>query len=212
MRWSGGVGDPGADPERRNHAGADGGVPSPSPTPPPTAPSATGTPSERSTATASSSAPPPAATAAAPPSRGTVNQTVEPKPVPSSKPVQLDKPASSSPGIKVRLTSIRRITVTEGLPGEVAGPALAITVSVDNQSNKTVGLGDAVVNLTDSSGAPANPIVSPPARPLPTAVRSGQVVNGVCAFTVATSRQKTVTVTVSLAPDQPVLVFKGKRT
>jgi hypothetical protein len=141
-----------------------------------------------------------------------VHQTIKPKPVTSSKPVRLDQPAFPRRGIEVRLTSVRRITATARLPGEVAGPALAVAVSVDNESGKAADLRNVVVNLTDSSGKPASLLSTPPARPLTGQLRSGRVVEGVYVFTVARANQKTVTVTVSLAPDQRVVVFDGRVT
>jgi hypothetical protein len=102
------------------------------------------------------------------------------------------------------------VKATAQLPGEVAGPALAVTVSVDNRSRAGVELDSVVVDLADASGAPGSPISTPPAAPLPASLAAGRATEGVYVFTVPESRQRSVTVTVSLAPEQPVLVFRGR--
>lgn len=145
-----------------------------------------------------------------PSATGGVDQTVAPRPVETKPPVELDETAAPRAGVQVRLAAVRRVTATAQLPGEVSGPALAVTLAVANITGAPVRLTDVVVNLDDASGAPANPVSTAPARALPTQLAPGRRAEGVFVFTVARARQGTVTVSVSLDPDQPVLVFRGR--
>lgn len=179
--------------------------------------SATATPASSPTLTASPTPTASPTTAAGEPSTpvppsatGGIDQTVAPRRVETRAPVELDETSTPRAGVAVRLAAVLRVTATAKLPGEVSGPALAVTVSVANTSDGPMRLADVVVNLDDASGAPASAISSPPARALPLDLPAGRTTEGVYVFTVAGRRQGSVTVTVSLAPDQPVLLFRGR--
>lgn len=189
-------------------------------TPAPTATSPTTPARTASSPTATASAPTASATAGGDPkapttpvppeSTGGVRQTVKPRQVESRAPVDLDEQATAGPGVQVRLVSVRKVRATAQLPGEVAGPALAVAVSVDNRAAAAVTLDRVVVDLADASGAPGSPISTPPAKPLPATLAAGGAAEGTYVFTVPSNRQSTVTITVSLDPGQPVLVFRGR--
>jgi hypothetical protein len=180
--------------------------PSPSPTlsanPGPTsaAPGPTDTPT--------STLPPPATTPVPPPTPGDVNSTVEAKPEESKKPVKLDKPSKTGTGLTAELVTISPIEAKAQLPGEVAGPAVAITVQVTNTGSKSADLGSVVVSLADSDDAPGTEMTAEPAKPFKGSVGAGKSVRGVYVFTVAKSKRDPVTLTVSIG-DAPVLVFTG---
>lgn len=176
----------------------------------PPAPTASSTAPSAARSTSASTEPKAPTTPVPPDSTGGVRQTVKPRPVESRAPVDLDEQATAGPGVQVRLVSVRRVTAAAQLPGEVAGPALAVAVSVDNRGGEPVALDRVVVDLADSSGAPGSPISTPPAAPLPASLAAGSAAEGVYVFTVPTDRQRTVTITVSLDPGQPVLVFRGR--
>jgi hypothetical protein len=165
-------------------------------------PSATSSPSD--------TLPPPATTPVPPPTPGTINSTVPNKPVETQKAKPLDKPAEGGNGVSVRLESVRKIKAKAKLPGEVAGPALAVAVTIDNDSSKSLDLSSVVVNLSDSSDAPGTVMSAAPAKRLPAKVKAGRSASGVYVFTVPSSKQKSVTVTVSITPGKPVLKFEGK--
>lgn len=154
--------------------------------------------------------PPPATTAVPQQSPGDVNTTVPVTPEPSRRPVALDSPAATGSGLTASVTRLRGITAEAKGPGEVSGPAVALTVAVENGSNRPVDLGAAVVKLEDSAGAPGSEILSPPAKPLAGRLRPGEKTrSGTYVFRVAKDRRDPITVQVSLGSGLPVLVFTG---
>ena len=189
--------------------------PDPITAPPPTAaaPSPTSTPPSTAapspTAPSSASQPPPATTPVPPPTPGDVESTVEAKPEPSKKPVRLNKSSRTGTGLTARLTTIKAIDAKAQLPGEVAGPALSLSVEVRNTGAKTVDLNAVVVTVLDSDEAPGGEMSSAPAQPLKGKLRAGKTVRGVYVFTIDKNKRNPVTVTVSIS-DAPVLVFTGK--
>jgi hypothetical protein len=137
-----------------------------------------------------------------------VNSTVPTKPEESKKPVKLDRPSTTGTGLTVSLTSIEPINAKAEQPGEVAGPGLAITITINNAAGKAADLSTLVVNIADSDDAPGTQMSAKPSHPLAGAVGAGQSRTGVYVFTVPRAKRKPVTVTVDIA-GAPVLVFTG---
>ncbi|GAA1855399.1 hypothetical protein ACFFOM_11090 [Microlunatus capsulatus] len=153
-----------------------------------------------------------ATTPVPPPTPGSAESSVEAQPVRTRKPVRLDAPGEAADDVVVRLASVRAVEATASGPGEVAGPALAVTVSIENGTTAELDLGSAVVNLADAKGAPGSLMSADPARPLPTRAAAGQTVDGVYVFTVAEGRRDPVTVEVGVTPSDPLVVFRGQPT
>lgn len=191
---------------------------SPDPVPGPseprvTAPTATAEPGPTTPApgpptTPRSTQPPPATTPVPPPSPGGVESTVPTEPEPSKPPVKLDKPSQTGTGLTARLVSIKAVSAKAQLPGEVAGPALAITIEVSNTGSKAADVSSVVVNVLDADKAPGTEMSAAPADPLSGKVAANKKARGVYLFTVPKNKRRPVTVTVSIR-DAPVLVFRG---
>lgn len=179
----------------------------PSPTAAATSGSATPVPDPTPT-TRTNTLPPPATTPVPPPTPGSVDSTVAPKPEVSKKPVKLDKPSRTGTGLTAKLVSIKAITAKAQLPGEVAGPALAVTVDVTNTGSKSADLSAVVVTLLDADEAPGSEMTLKPADPLAGKVTAGRTARGVYVFTVPKKKRSPITVTVSFK-DAPVLAFTG---
>jgi hypothetical protein len=140
---------------------------------------------------------------------GNVNQTVPSKAVTSRPPVKLDKPAKPTGDVVVTLPSIKAINAKGQGPGEVSGPALAVTVRVQNNGDKPVDLSNTVVNLTAANGDPGAMMTGSPASPLPSEVKAGKTASGVYVFAVPKNQRDPITVEASINPDVPVVVFRG---
>ena len=154
--------------------------------------------------------PPPATTPVPPPTPGSATETVPTRPVKTAEPKPLDKPADAGNDVSVQLTSVRKITAKAKLPGEVTGPALAVSVHVDNGSPKSLDLSAVVVNLNDASGSPGAVMTSATTKRLPARVKARRTASGVYVFSVPSAQQSTVSVTVSIRPGKQVLQFDGK--
>jgi hypothetical protein len=187
---------------------ADAGSPSgPAPTPTASASAlpATAAPGPSKTPTLP---PPPATTPVPAATPGDVNSTVPSKPEETKKPVKLDRPSTTGTGLTVNLTSIKPVNARAEQPGEVAGPALAITITVKNTGSKAAELNTLVVNVLNSDDAPGTQMSAKPSKPLAGSVAAGKTKTGVYVFTVPKDKRKPVTVTVDIA-GAPVLAFTG---
>lgn len=157
--------------------------------------------------TSSSSVPTPTVVATAP-IPGDSTATV-PSPRESTKsPVDLDKPASTGK-VVVRVVGLKAVEAKAKIPGEVSGPALAVTVKVLNNSKRPLDTQHLLVTIYDSKQAPGGEMTGAPARPMTGELKPGASASGVYLFTVPVSRRSPVTVNVALPTESPVLVFKG---
>lgn len=176
-------------------------VPTPAETtgPPTAAPGPSGT---------ASSLPAPATTPVPPPTPGDINSTVPSRPEESKKPVKLDQSSNTGTGLSVTLTSIKAVNAKAQLPGEVAGPAVAIAVKVTNSSAKAVALDTVVVSLADADEAPGTEMTAAPAKPLKDSVAASKTASGTYVFTVPKNKRNPITLTVTIG-EAPVLVYTG---
>lgn len=116
------------------------------------------------------------------PGGGSSTQTVKPAaPVPT-KTAAIDDPVQPSAGVHVRVTKTEKLNVKAETPGEIAGPALAVTIVVKNETDKNVDLGSAVVTLTTKDGEYGQPTTSVPASPFTGSVGAGKSSTGVYVF------------------------------
>ena len=158
--------------------------------------------------TSPSRLPPPASTAVPQPEPGDINSTEPAPPEETRKPVPLKSPAVAGQ-LKARITRVQAVDAEARGPGEVSGPGVAVTVSVENESARSVDLGATVVTLEDAEGAPGGEILGPPTRPLGGKLGAGKSTRGVYVFTVGRKRREPITVRVTLGPGLAPLVFRG---
>lgn len=144
------------------------------------------------------------------PTPGSVDQTVPPVAQSTQKPVKLDGGSSRfHKGLDVRVSDVGTKKVSAKLPGEVSGDGVLFTVTVKNGSSTVVDLNSLVVNVLDAKAVPASRITTSPAKPMPNAVAAGGSARGRYVFVVPKGARKPISVEVSLAAGDPVLVFRG---
>lgn len=156
------------------------------------APSSTATPSEKE-------------------SESSESEESEPgKPSGDNRAVGLKAEATSAPGVTARLARIDSIQATASLPGEIGGPALAITVKVKNQTGKKLDLALGVVNAYyGPERTPAVSVASDGEVPFPASVADGGSANGVYVFQIP-EEARPVRVELDLGNGADVVVFKGR--
>jgi hypothetical protein len=137
-----------------------------------------------------------------------VESTVAPRREPSMSPVELDQPSSTGTGLTARLISVSAIDAKAQIPGEITGPALAITIEVGNTGRRSADLEFVSVSLLDSDSAPGAEMTAAPAKPLTGRVAAKANARGVYVFRVPENKRRPVTVSVSIG-HAPVLVFTG---
>lgn len=162
------------------------------------------------------------ATSAAPSSSATVPTTapvVPEPPLPSGDPGQLppslpavafDQEAAGEDGVTARVVSLDAVRGTAEGPGNIAGPALRVTVRLANGAAEPVDLG--LVSVTMSSGAeatPASPLDDPSRAPFSGMLEPGGTAEGVYFFSVPEGDRDIITLTVGHRAGAPFLVFSG---
>lgn len=109
-----------------------------------------------------------------------------------------------------RITDVAAVQAqASGMPGEFAGPAVAVTVELNNRSASDVDLSTVTVTMTDAAGNPTVALSVAPADPFAGTLRRGQSAKGVYLFAVAPERRSPVTVELSFVGSGPIAQFVG---
>jgi hypothetical protein len=181
-------------------------------------PSAAAGETTASTTTAPPVVPAPTAPTPAPTPETTPETTPEPTgptgdvddPPPSRPAVALDAAADAGDGVSASLVSLDAIEGTATGPGNIAGPALRITVRIENGTDEPVSLGGVVVDLASGRDlVPASPLDDPSAAPFAGTVAPGEHADGVYVFTIPEEDRGSVTVSVGYQAGAPFMVFTG---
>jgi hypothetical protein len=123
--------------------------------------------------------------------------------------VPLTESVSIAGDVNVRVSEIKAIdAVAQGI-GEIAGPAVAVTVEVENGSSSPINLDGALVLLSDSLGSPGTSLTSDPSSPLSGQIDPGQSANGTYVFSVPLDQRDSVQISVSYSPEAPSALFTG---
>lgn len=132
------------------------------------------------------------------------------KPTDGNRALGLKAEATTAPGVTARLARIDSVEATASLPGEVGGPALAITVKVKNETGKKLSLALGVVNAYyGPERTPAVSVASDGEVPFPASVADGQQAKGVYVFQIP-EEARPVRVELDLGNGADVVVFKGR--
>ena len=170
------------------------------------------------TTASTTTAPPVVAAPTAPTPAPTPETTPEPAgptgnvddPPPSRPAVALDAAAQVGDGVSASLVSLDAIEGTATGPGNIAGPALRITVRIENGTDEPVSLGGVVVDLASGRDlVPASPLDDPSAAPFAGTVAPGEHADGVYVFTIPEEDRGSVTVSVGYQAGAPLMVFTG---
>ncbi|MGY1771718.1 hypothetical protein [Blastococcus sp. SYSU D00813] len=132
------------------------------------------------------------------------------QPPPAQPEVPLDAPAAVGNGIVATVTSVEAIDGTAVGPGNIAGPALRITVRIENGTAEAVSLDGVAVNLySGPERTPASPLDDPSRVPFTGMVEPGAAGEGVYVFSVPADARDLVTVEVGYQAGAPLLLFTG---
>lgn len=145
-----------------------------------------------------------------PPVPGSAEETVDAGTPSPAKSVDVKKTASVSSGLEVNLASIKGIQAQATNPGEISGPAIAVTITVHNRTGKPVELDNVVVTATDSANQASSEITGPPASPFTGSVTQGAKANGTYIFRMDAGVRSNVRIVVSVGPQFPDAVFTGR--
>lgn len=128
---------------------------------------------------------------------------------PTAPPVDLEDPAEIG-ALTARLARIEAIEGEADGPGEIAGPALRVTVELTNGGDAGADLTGVVVNLYHGpESAPAEMLAGSGSDWLEGTLAPGGTATGVYVFTVPADDRDPVQVTVFVTPDEPTVLFEG---
>lgn len=130
-------------------------------------------------------------------------------PVTSAPSIDLSAVGDFGGGVTAKITKISPVQATASLPGDIEGPAIAITIEIDNASPAPIGLTGVAVSLTDSAGNPATSSRGNSAEPLAGMLVESGKATGTYVFAVAPDARNPVTFTIGYSPGSPTLVFAG---
>jgi hypothetical protein len=92
--------------------------------------------------------------------------------------------ANFGTGVSAQITGVQSISAVATAPGDIAGPALAISLSLANGSAEVVEVDSVTVTASDATGAPASPVIGDQAQPFSGSMGPGETQNAVYAFRI----------------------------
>lgn len=129
---------------------------------------------------------------------------------PSLPAVPLEASASVGNGIVASLPQIEAIQGSAVGPGNVSGPALRVTVRIQNGTAQPVSVDGVAVNMAYGPElTPASPLEDPSQRPFSGMVAPGGSTEGVYVFSVPSDARDSITVEVGYQAGAPLLIFTG---
>jgi hypothetical protein len=129
---------------------------------------------------------------------------------PAQPEVGLDEPAAVGNGIVARIAELEAIEGSAVGPGNIAGPALRVTVRIENGTPEPVSLGGVAVNASyGPDRTPASPLDDESQRSFTGLVEPGESADGVYVFSVPADARDQVTVEVGYQAGAPLLLFTG---
>lgn len=137
--------------------------------------------------------------------------TVVPTQETSTTSAPLDDKVGLASGVEVRVAEIESVRGEAQGPGEIAGPAVRVTVMVRNKSDKDISMDMALVNVYyGAEKTPASTLSGPGAVPLPANLAAGKSARGAYVFSVPDNQRDHLTVEFSYSTKAPTVIFSGK--
>ena len=152
---------------------------------------------------------PPVSTSGAAPTSGDINQVVPNRDLVTNSAVPLDAASDLGGQISARLAEVKAVDAQAKVPGEISGPAVAVTVEISNDSPNAIGLDTVSVDVQGAGGVPTSPITTDPASPLSGVLQPGEKKTGVYVFTMPADARNGASITVLYSADAPVALFAG---
>lgn len=117
----------------------------------------------------------------------------------------LGESVSLPDGVAVEVVHVEKLEVTAQTPGEVAGPAVAVTVRIDNGSSTDLAVGSVIVTVqAETFGLPTT---SEPSAPMMGVLDPGSSATGTYVFLLPEDDRDRLAITVEHAAGAPVAIF-----
>ncbi|MBA2388426.1 MAG: hypothetical protein H0V69_15225, partial [Acidimicrobiia bacterium] len=143
------------------------------------------------------------------PGSGGIDDVVPAEPQTTMPEAPLEESVDVGDGITAEIASIERIEGKARLPGEIGGPALAITARLSNDGDETLEVNGVTVTLTDDDGVPSIPLTNDPADRFTGSIAPDHSAEAVYVFEFGESRPEPITISVNYSAEAPVALFVG---
>ncbi len=141
------------------------------------------------------------------PGGGNVDQTVPEIPVTTLPAVPVSETADLGQDVAVTITDVKSVTGVARGPGEVGGPAAALTVKVENEGQDPISLSNFGIAANDNAGTPAISLSGEPASPMSGSVGPGQSASGVYVFALPANHLNPLQISISYGAGSPTALF-----
>ena len=143
--------------------------------------------------------------------------TPTPLPAPSDSPIAPElapvdptSPAVGADGVVVSLPLVEAVQGEGVAPGETSGPAIRVTVRIENASDEPLDTAFIAVNAySGPDRVPAPALTKPGGAPFEGTITPGESAEGVFLYTVAADARSDVTIGVDYRAGEPTVVFAG---
>lgn len=122
-------------------------------------------------------------------------------------PVPAAATATFVAGVTVHLVSRRTVRVVGHGPGELSGPAVALTLELRNGSTRVVDLDASQVTAAYADGTPAEPSSAAPSTPWAGRLAPGGRARGSYVFLTPSGRPPAMSLNISYDPRRPVVLL-----
>lgn len=143
------------------------------------------------------------------PDGGSIEETVAPVDPGPTQEAQLGDTAELEGGVNVTVSEVEQLDVKATTPGEIAGPAVALTLTVENDSDEPIDLSTAMVSVTGSKDSFGQPTTSEPYSPFLGSVEPGETSSGIYVFRLPAEERDSLQVTVEYIAGAPIALFTG---
>lgn len=126
------------------------------------------------------------------------------------KAVGIDEADTFETGVRAEIVTLEAVDGVAAIPGEVAGPALRITVELTNSTSESIDLDLVLVQLYYGEDAtPGIGLSGPGAAPFAGVLEPGYAISGTYVITCPPGARDLIQVTVSHAPEGGIVAFEG---
>jgi hypothetical protein len=143
------------------------------------------------------------------PDGGSIEETVAPVPPGPTQEAELGETAELDGGVNVTISDVESLDVEANTPGEIAGPAVALTLTVENTSDDAIDLSTAMVSVTGAKGSYGQATTSEPYSPFQGSVAPGDEATGVYVFRLPADERSALEATVEYVAGAPIALFAG---
>lgn len=144
------------------------------------------------------------------PTGGTVEQIVETPAPAESVAHSFEETAEVEPGVTARIDGVESLQVEAKTPGEVNGPAVAVTIIIDNQGADPIDVSSAMVSLFGSADVLGQPTTSDPYAPFSGVIEPGAIGTGTYVFLLPEDARDALTVSVQYMAGKTIALFSGQ--